>query len=271
MQVLCRRCKLGYDNSVSFLVKILMNSSLKLYSGTICAPLNSGVQKKGMDISHDFRPKVDEVILCCQDMVISTAIHALILATFPGCYIRQVSVAYNTTMTLCHSRPRLIIGAVSSLFCAQRVVKQFTLLKHHYPDVPMVYLYDLSCAVFHPPPGINRISTMSSLEDIVTVFHQALDEPIVEETYHEKYTLSRRQQQVLRLIGEKKRNCEIARELGLHQKTVSSHRKAIRERLGLTRQQEQIFIGELSALMENGNPLPFWDLETLRQSLGRKA
>lgn len=129
----------------------------------------------------------------------------------------------------------------------------------------MVYLHGLSGAVFCPFAGIIMISMMSSLEDIVTVFHLALLTPVVEEKFHKKYNLTCRQKHILRLIVKKKRNCEIARELGLHPKTVSCHRKGIRERLDLTRQQERLFIGELSALMENGDDRLFCSEGTLLQ------
>lgn len=224
------------------------------------------MQKEITDACPHFRPKVSEVLLCCHDMLISTAIRELILETFPGSYIRLASTAYNSTMTVCHSRPSLIIGAVSSPLCVRKVEKQLTFFKHKYTDVPMVFLHDLPYMLFPVLPWNKIISMKSSLEDIVAVFHQALDEPIMEQKCHKKYNFTRRQIQILRLIGEQKKNCEIATELGLHPKTVSSHRMGIRKRLGFTRKQERLFIGEFSALVGSGDDLPFWSEGTLLQT-----
>jgi DNA-binding NarL/FixJ family response regulator len=46
-------------------------------------------------------------------------------------------------------------------------------------------------------------------------------------------TLSERERQVFRLIGEGRRTCAIAVELGLSVKTVETHRQHIKEKLGL--------------------------------------
>jgi two-component system, NarL family, invasion response regulator UvrY len=66
-----------------------------------------------------------------------------------------------------------------------------------------------------------------------TYFSRAFEEVEIESIDEEDKTLSPREQEVLRLIGEGRKNQEIAQQLGLSHKTVSTYRARILEKLHL--------------------------------------
>jgi DNA-binding NarL/FixJ family response regulator len=66
-----------------------------------------------------------------------------------------------------------------------------------------------------------------------TYFSRAFEDVAIESIDEEDKTLSPREQEVLRLIGEGRKNQEIAQQLGLSHKTVSTYRARILEKLHL--------------------------------------
>ena len=66
-----------------------------------------------------------------------------------------------------------------------------------------------------------------------TYFSRAFDDLEIESLDTDDKTLSPREQEVLRLIGEGRKNQEIAQQLGLSHKTVSTYRARILEKLHL--------------------------------------
>jgi RNA polymerase sigma factor (sigma-70 family) len=73
-----------------------------------------------------------------------------------------------------------------------------------------------------------------------TYFSRAFEDVEVESVEEGDKTLSPREQEVLRLIGEGRKNQEIAQQLGLSHKTVSTYRARILEKLHLASNSQLI-------------------------------